>query len=573
MSRALEAEGITGAVWGTLDERGNVRTEAARLAAKGREMRPDDRVQVGSIGKAVLATGILRLVTEGRVELDTPVTELIPGLALDNPWAATHPVRLRHLLDHTAGLNDMRLWQLFSSKARADTPLARATDIGRPLEVRTRPGSRYSYSNVGYGLAARVIEQVTGQRYEHYLDTHLLAPLGMHNSTFRYVTQVGAAADPRLAMGHFDNNEAQPAIPLHLRPAGQFTTTSADMLRFAAFLMSDGRIDGQPFIAPALMRARGRATGTEAARAGLRVGYALGMTLRDRHGAVGLCHGGDAVGFRAMLCSYPEHHRAFFVAFNADVEGADYAGLREKLVRALGVASAGVAPVAAVTADLDEWTGFYVRAPSRFEGFAWVDTVFGFVRATREGSGLRLSGLQSKPVSLVPVGGGLFREPDRILASHVTAIGDDGARIIASSEQTYARVPVVRLVALWASFSIALLGLIYIALIGLARIVRRRPGKTDALRLPWIALVALALPPPFLARQSFMQIADVTTGSVLLAVVTGMLPIALIAGLVRAAPAAAGKRAWMDSVALAALLQGLAVLAAWGLIPLRTWAL
>ena len=293
--RALEADGITGAVWGTLDEHGNIRTDAAGLAAAHRPMRPDDRVQVGSIAKMMLATGVLRLVSEGRLSLDTPVTGLVPGLVFDNPWHATHPVRLRHLLDHTAGLNDMRLGQFFSLEATPDTPLAQATDIGRPLRVRSRPGSRFSYSNTGYTLLGRVIEQATGRRYEDYLDTQLLGPLGMRDSTFRFVTQVGANADRRLAMGHFEDGAAHPAIPLYLGPAAQFTTTTRDMLRFGEFLMSDGRIDGRPFIDPVLMRARGYANGTEAARAGLRVGYALGLALRDRHQAVGLCHGGDTL--------------------------------------------------------------------------------------------------------------------------------------------------------------------------------------------------------------------------------------------------------------------------------------
>ena len=572
ISRALEADGITGAVWGTLDEYGDVRVEATGLAAAGRPMRTDDRVQVGSIAKMMLATGVLRLVSEGRLSLDAPVVDLVPGLVLDNPWEATAPVRLRHLLDHTAGLNDMRLGQFFSLEATPDMPLARAMDIGRPLYVRSRPGSRFSYSNSGYALLGRVIEQTTGQRYEAYLDTHLLAPLGMRDSTFRFVTQVGVDADRRLAMGHFEHAAAHPAIPLHLRSAAQFTTTARDMLRFGTFLMGNGRIHGRPFIDPGLMHARGRAMDTEAARAGLRVGYALGLALRDRHGAVGLCHGGDTIGFRAMLCVYPEQRRAFFIAFNADVEGADYAGIRGKLVDALGVRSVHGAAAVRVPADLDEWAGFYVPSPNRFAGFAWADTVFGFVRVTSEPDGLRLSPLQSKPIRLGHVGNNLFRQPDRVWPSHVALVAPDGARLITNDHQTYERIPLIRLAGLWLSFVSAGLGFVYIGVVGLARIARRRPWRGDALRLPLIAVAALVVPAFLISRQSFLQMGDVTTGSIALAVATAMLPVALAWGLLHSLRSRRTGGTRVDAVALVLGLQGWVVLAIWGLMPLRMWA-
>jgi hypothetical protein len=78
--------------------------------------------------------------------------------------------------------------------------------------------------------------------------------------------------------------------------------------------MGDGRLDGKPFIDEALLRAMGRPVQTEAARAGLEIGYALGLARRDRFGAPGRCHGGSTVGFRAMLCTYPEQGKAYFYA-------------------------------------------------------------------------------------------------------------------------------------------------------------------------------------------------------------------------------------------------------------------
>lgn len=572
IGRALHEQGITGAVWATL-ENGAVRTDAAGEAVRGTAMRPDHRVQVGSIAKLVLATGVLRLVSEGRLSLDTPIEQLLPDLALDNPWTRTHPVRVRHLLDHTAGLDDMRLAQFFSLKATPDMPLAQATDIGQPLVVRSRPGSRFSYSNTGYALLGRVIERITGRRYEDYLDHAVLAPIGLHESTFGFVSQTGAYADPRLAMGHFERGMAQPAVAIPLRPAAQFTTTAGDMMRFAEFLMSDGRIGGAAFIDDPLMRARGLPRDTDAARAGLQVGYALGLALYDRHGAVGLCHGGDTVGFRAMLCVFPEHRRAFFIAFNADVEGADYGRIRAMLVDALGVGT-NAAPVAArVPADLDDWTGFYVPSPNRFASFAYLDTLFGVVRVMREEAGLRLWSLQRPSVPLTPAGGHLFRAPGRVLPSHALLLADAGARVLVDDRQSYERVSAVRLGLLWISLGLGVAGLSYVLVVGTWRLLRRRPWRDDALRLPWVGVVALALPVALFLRQSFLQLGDLTPASVSLAIVTALLPATLLIALGRLALRGRAGIATRDAAMLLAALQWLAVLAAWGHIPMRTWAL
>ena len=99
----LEAQHLEGAVWTTLESYG-----AAGLSNRQSQepMRQDHKVQVGSIAKPVLAAGILRLITERRLSLETPVSELLPNMAFDNPWDVSSPVRIRHLLDHTSGLDD-----------------------------------------------------------------------------------------------------------------------------------------------------------------------------------------------------------------------------------------------------------------------------------------------------------------------------------------------------------------------------------------------------------------------------------------------------------------------------------
>jgi CubicO group peptidase (beta-lactamase class C family) len=258
----LAEEGLVGAAWATVHPDGSIRTDAAgcRDNSARTPFSAQTRFHVGSVAKAVLATGILRLVTENRIALDEPVTRYLPMVRFDNPWAPAEPVTVRHLLDHTSGLDDARLWQMFSATAEPDAPLSAAFSRSTgSLRIRVRPGDRMSYSNTGYTLLGMVIEAVTGSRYESYLDAHLLKPLGMSNSTFRFTMQEGPDADSGLAWGHLDEGSRHAAVPVMLRPAAQFTTTAHDFALFARFLMTDGTVGGRELIRADLARYRSSA--------------------------------------------------------------------------------------------------------------------------------------------------------------------------------------------------------------------------------------------------------------------------------------------------------------------------
>lgn len=580
----LKAQGLQGAVWSLLGHDGAVQTGAAGVkdARDGRAMAPDDRVHVGSIAKTVLATGVLRLVSQGRLTLDSPLGELLPQVAFDNPWAAGTPLRLRHLLDHTACLDDARLSQVFTLKPAADTPLA--TLVGhRPLAVRCRPGTRHSYSNTGYTLLGMVVESVTGERYEAWASAQLLQPLGPHDSSFFFTTQAGPAADPRLAMGHLEQGRAEAAVPSALRPAGQFTTTAADMARLARFLMGDGQVDGRPFVDPTLLAAMGRPEGTEAARAGLAVGYGLGLATRDRHGAVGRCHGGSTLGFRAMLCLFPSSQQAFFVAVNADVEGASYNGIDALLVKALGLStavSATTEPAAPALVDPSAWLGWYEPSPNRFASLAWVDATFGVAHLQQE-TGLVWTPLGGTPLPLTSAAGALLRAPDRQLASHALMVADDGAeRTVSTGLQTWRQVPLGVLLLRWTSVLAAAVGAGWLLVAGGARWLALRLGRNGPplshLGIAVAGTGSLLLPVPLFLAQPFMRMGELTAASGLLAVVTVLLPLAMAIALARLWAAQRHQRwrwpAWLDLAALLGVLQGATVLAAWGLLPLRLWA-
>ena len=142
IAHQLQSEKLNGAVWALVTPNAGILTGAAGVkhAGTGQAMTPTNRVHVGSVAKTVLAIGVLRLVTIGKLTLDTEVATLLPTLQLNNPWAATDPIRVRHLLEHTAGVENFRFYQMFTLRARADTPLSAALGES-PLHISSRPGT------------------------------------------------------------------------------------------------------------------------------------------------------------------------------------------------------------------------------------------------------------------------------------------------------------------------------------------------------------------------------------------------------------------------------------------------
>jgi CubicO group peptidase (beta-lactamase class C family) len=577
VATALAEEGLTGATWSLVTPAGiTVGAAGSRELPRRIPMRPTDRVQVGSVAKTLVATGVLVLVTQGRVELDAPIERYLPGLPIGNAWSSVAPLRVRHLLDHTSGLHDARLWQVFTLRGDPDAPLrAGLAREGETLRLRSRPGARPSYSNSGYLVAAMLIEEVTGMRYERWLARELLAPLGMARSTFEFVSQVGPAADSTMAMGHFDGVTPHPSYAIPVRPASQFATTAADMALFARFLMSDGSIGGRRLVDSVLLRGMARPVGTEAARAGLTAGLALGLATRERWGVPGNCHAGNIGTFRALLCLYPEQQRAFFVSYNTDPEAANFDRVDSLLAAALVLRPKDAAAVQAPSEDVEAWNGWYVVRPNRFPQFTYLDELAGITRVSWDGSVLMLRPMQGTDRVLHPVGGRLFRLDGRRNATHVLTRSPEGAALLADGFRTMERVSRWRVILLWSSAVAGMLGLAYLLVVGSVRTVRAwRGGTSGEEPLRWTALVGalMLLAPALLLTQPFLAIGDPTPANLTLAALTGALPLALLASLVeRVRRGLRSRSAVGDVVALGSALQWCAVLGAWGMLPLMLW--
>lgn len=577
IAAALKEEGLTGAAWATRHADGHVvfGQTGYRDAENKLSFLPGSKFHVGSVTKTLLATGILRLVSTGKIKLDDPVSFYLPELPFDNPWAPDSRVTVRNLLDHTSGLDDARLWQMFSTRVQADTPLIEAfTRQADILRVRARPGERLSYSNMGYGLLGLVIESVTGESYESYLDRELLGPLGMHDSSFKFTTQEGDKADARLAWGHVDDGSRYAAAPIMLRPAGQFTTTSADWMRFLVFLMGDGTLDGTAFIDSELMRARGIASTTQASHAGLEVGYALGLSRLDRYASVGLCHSGNIIGFNALMCIYPDTGQAFLISINTDSETADYKRIYRIIAGTLELTTPPIPESRLPALEVSDWQGLYVLQPNRFESFRYLDTIFGFAKLDWKDGSLIFNPLQGKTRRLRPTGNYLLSAGDRQVNSHVLLRDERNEPLISDGYRTYKQVNPAVIYGLWSSLGLGLSGMLWFLIAG--GIAIKGQGKRGFITPQGIAMtgvLGLFLPIPLFFTQSFMALGDKTIASMLLAGATVFLPLTMLLAHGKIVRNKVHNRTdTLHGIAAIAVLQWCGLLFYFGMLPLRLWA-
>jgi CubicO group peptidase (beta-lactamase class C family) len=265
--------------------------------------------RVASITKSFVGLGVMRLVEEGKLDLDRPLAEYMPEVAIENRWHDVEPVTLAHALEHTAGFDDMRFNETFNADDALSVADALAINPHSRI-VRWRPGSRFSYSNVGYSVAARAIEIATGEPFDAWLRREVLQPLGMPDADFRRTKTL----EDRLATG-YRGRRAVRFEPIAHRPAGALLASPHDLAGLVHFWLRRG--EGFPPIVSPTGLARIERTGTQPYPA-RDVGYGLGNYGDVGHPVRARGHNGGLPGFSSCLRYFPELGVGYVVLLGAN---------------------------------------------------------------------------------------------------------------------------------------------------------------------------------------------------------------------------------------------------------------
>lgn len=261
---------------------------------------------VASVTKLFTATAAMRLVEEGKLELDRDYREAVPELA----DFGRGPVTLRALLTHTSGLEEDSFGMVRPGIASLE-PLAEYLRHCR-LRQRRCPGERISYCNHGLVLVGRLIELVTGMRYEEYVQQTILEPLGMRRSGFAW----DEAKLAGLAAGYVSTGRGWRAVStdtILATPSGGLHATVEDMAKFLLLHTGDGSVDGRRNLRPETLALMHRPHFRVAPQA---AGMALGFWERRQNGLEGLEHGGAIRGYACLLAAWPSQRVGIFVVTN-----------------------------------------------------------------------------------------------------------------------------------------------------------------------------------------------------------------------------------------------------------------
>jgi CubicO group peptidase (beta-lactamase class C family) len=290
-TRLVNAGNGGNAVFAVIEE-GAVR--GVHAVSIGAAVDADTVFQTASLSKWVTAWGVMALVQQGKVDLDAPVGRYLTRWQLPPGKFDNSQVTARRLLSHTAGLSDGLGYAGFAPGARVQSleeSLRRTADASPgargQVEVGYEPGSGWRYSGGGYAILQLLIEEVSGDSFEGYMQRTIFRPLGMVHSTYHWTPAQGST------LATFYGTDSRPAT--HFRfsavAASSLYTSVSDLVRFVQAHLpgKNGEPIGRAVLAPATVKEMWRPL---ASRYGEEI-WGLGTMLYARSSEGGFVVGHD----------------------------------------------------------------------------------------------------------------------------------------------------------------------------------------------------------------------------------------------------------------------------------------
>lgn len=333
----------------------------------------------GSVSKLFTFTAVMQLVEQGKLDLDADVNQYLKSFKI--PATFPQPVTLRDLLAHTAGFENINV-QLFAPDAAHLMPLREALQRNMPRRVRP-PGLYSSYSNYGAALAGLIVEEVSGQSFDDYVEQHIFKPLGMAHSTFREPLPTNLA--PLMSKGYAFSAGA--FVPLDFEylhnaaPAGSASATAMDMAKFMIAHLHNGQYGTVRILEEdTARRMHSRLFANDSRLPGMAYGFNEGSINGRRF----LGHRGDTQWFHSDLHLILDQDVGIFVSYNTPVSGNQREALLQAFMDRYYPAVPAPAPVA--PADFarraDRYVGEYQNMSRGYTTFEKFDEFFGGSRRT-----------------------------------------------------------------------------------------------------------------------------------------------------------------------------------------------
>lgn len=258
----------------------------------------------GSVSKLFTWTAVMQQVEAGKLDLDKDVNTY---LDFKIPPFEGKPITLRNIMTHTAGFEESVRY-LISSDPKAAMALKKQMPLALPQRV-FAPGTTPAYSNYATALAGYIVERVSGETFDDYVDHHIFKPLGMAHASFRQPLPANLVAD--MSNGYPDiTQKARPFEIVIPAPAGSLSASGADMGKFMIAHLNGGAGLLKPETT-AMMH------DYKAPGVGPLNSMALGFYEQQVNGHRAIAHGGDTVWFHSYLWLFPDADVGVYISMNS----------------------------------------------------------------------------------------------------------------------------------------------------------------------------------------------------------------------------------------------------------------
>ena len=258
----------------------------------------------GSVSKLFTWTAVMQQVEAGKIDLDKDVNAY---LDFKIPPFEGKPVTMRNIMTHTAGFEES-VRHLISSDPKAVMTLKKQMPLALPERV-FAPGTTPAYSNYATALAGYIVERVSGENFDNYIESHIFKPLGMTHSSFRQ--PLPARLVPHMSKGYADiTQKPEPFEMVIPAPAGSLSSSGADMAKFMIAHLNDGAGLMKPETAKMMHDFKAPGVGPLNS-------MALGFYEQWVNGHRAIAHGGDTVWFHSYLWLFPDADTGVYISMNS----------------------------------------------------------------------------------------------------------------------------------------------------------------------------------------------------------------------------------------------------------------
>ncbi|MFL5448410.1 MAG: serine hydrolase domain-containing protein [Gemmatimonadales bacterium] len=263
----------------------------------------------GSVSKLFTWTAVMQLVEQGKLDLDKDVNTY---LDFKIPEAFGKPITLRNAMTHTPGFEEVGR-NLFSDDTTKVQPNGDWLKSWTPTRIYP-PGTVPAYSNYATAMAGYIVQRVSGEPFEQYIEHHIFQPLGMEHATFRQPLPAALRKDMSEGYESASSGEAKPFEMVVGAPAGALSASGADMARFMIAHLQNGRFGEASILRPETARLM-HATALTLMPAVNRM--VLGFYETNRNGHRAIAHGGDTFWFHSDLHLFIDDGIGIFISLNS----------------------------------------------------------------------------------------------------------------------------------------------------------------------------------------------------------------------------------------------------------------